>query len=389
MTFHPQAFQLITFVALLAVIASLAWGVMAYPLKISPRASIRFCIANLLVVIGILLLSFRTEQPNYFYWLASDILILAGFILVRLGVQRLFKLANTTKYDFAQLLFFAAIMLSQQHDPTDNNILGIAFSISAAITLSLLTKDGFFAIKEEFDVTNAFILILPHLAMAIIFIFRAITLILLPETHATFVATHTVEAVPILWTFATLTLCLNISIFGAALTHLVAKIRLLADRDQLTNLWNRRAIMTKILAVHKSWRKHHIHYTIVMVDLDYFKSINDNYGHSAGDAALSQTASLMKNVMRESDEIGRFGGEEFLVLLPNTNMQSARHVVEKIRLAIEQSPLIWNGKHIALSASVGFSTVYEGGDPNVLIAKADEAMYRAKSLGRNQSCQAT
>ncbi|HJV85960.1 MAG TPA: diguanylate cyclase [Noviherbaspirillum sp.] len=126
---------------------------------------------------------------------------------------------------------------------------------------------------------------------------------------------------------------------------------------------------------------------LLLLDIDHFKKVNDNYGHLAGDACLKQVAAAMRQaVQRATDEVFRYGGEEFVILLPQTGMDGAVHIAEKIRRRIEHLPVEFEGQRIAITVSIGVSSLVPTNEASsdILIANADEAMYVAKNSGRNR-----
>jgi len=121
-----------------------------------------------------------------------------------------------------------------------------------------------------------------------------------------------------------------------------------------------------------------------MADLDYFKKINDTFGHLAGDEALKHFVKIIKRNLRKSDYVFRIGGEEFLILLPNTELKDAVEIVERIRKNLEENLLHYDGKEIKLTASFGLVEVDKNKYINEIIKEADEKLYKAKELGRNK-----
>jgi two-component system, cell cycle response regulator len=121
-----------------------------------------------------------------------------------------------------------------------------------------------------------------------------------------------------------------------------------------------------------------------MLDLDHFKRINDTYGHLTGDVALKETAQRISQVVRSYDFVGRYGGEEFLVLLPGCDKEQAQQSGERIRLAVYASPIVAASSEIPVSVSIG-ATATAGGAETDVLAIADTALYEAKGTGRNRT----
>jgi diguanylate cyclase (GGDEF)-like protein len=162
-----------------------------------------------------------------------------------------------------------------------------------------------------------------------------------------------------------------------------AQLRAQALRDPLTELGNRQALRGAIERVEASRRSEARRYGVLVIDLDHFKQVNDQFGHAAGDAALRHAAHTISDVLRTSDNAFRMGGEEFVVIVPGADLSEAHAVGERIRAAIEAAPVVYEEKSIPLTASVG---VAEGGEQ--AIERADQALYDAKHAGRNRVCDA-
>jgi len=160
----------------------------------------------------------------------------------------------------------------------------------------------------------------------------------------------------------------------------------LAIRDPLTGIANRRQFTKVAGAEVERSRRHGTPLTLMVLDLDHFKSLNDRHGHAAGDAALVATTSLIEAMLRGHDMIARFGGEEFVVLLPGTELDGATQVAERLRAAVAQQTLeASDGSLIRWTMSLGVATLDPEQDGlDDLIRRADTALYRAKALGRNR-----
>jgi diguanylate cyclase (GGDEF)-like protein len=126
------------------------------------------------------------------------------------------------------------------------------------------------------------------------------------------------------------------------------------------------------------------HFSIIMLDIDHFKKVNDTYGHAAGDQALVVCANVLRRSARGTDFVGRLGGEEFCVILPETSLDAAKVIAERLRQTLEQEIVMWEGHQIPITASFGVSSLTKKDEWSSLLNRADIAMYQAKKSGRNQ-----
>ena len=161
-------------------------------------------------------------------------------------------------------------------------------------------------------------------------------------------------------------------------------LRFQATHDVLTGIWNRRAVLDLLHREIERAARFHASTGVLMIDLDHFKKINDTCGHLTGDAVLKETARRITQVVRSYDFVGRYGGEEFLVLLPGCDKEQAEQSGERIRLAVMATPVVAGGSEISVSISIG-ATATIGGPETEVLAIADAALYQAKSAGRNRT----
>jgi len=159
--------------------------------------------------------------------------------------------------------------------------------------------------------------------------------------------------------------------------------RRLADIDSLTGLYNRRGWTDRVLALDEDLRGEGASYSVLFLDLDRFKELNDRLGHEAGDAALRTLATVMREELREQDVIGRFGGEEFVVALPGADRLHAARVAERIRARL-QALAAEDPADAMRTVSIGAATLNDGETTSALLKRADKAMYAAKAAGRNR-----
>jgi two-component system cell cycle response regulator len=164
------------------------------------------------------------------------------------------------------------------------------------------------------------------------------------------------------------------------------RLELLSITDGLTKLHNHRHFQDELARAFEESQRYQRPLSLAMIDIDFFKKINDTYGHAAGDDVLKRVAALFRSSVRSTDLVARYGGEEFAVMMPETTLADAMNFAEKIRTLIEETPLETQGGPISATVSIGVSSVphsriHTGKE---LIVAADKALYRAKRAGRNQ-----
>nr|BFE92700.1 hypothetical protein GCM10020185_32360 [Pseudomonas brassicacearum subsp. brassicacearum] len=155
--------------------------------------------------------------------------------------------------------------------------------------------------------------------------------------------------------------------------------------DPLTGLPNRAAWSERLEHEVAQWQQHGNSLLLAMLDLDHFKRINDNYGHLAGDRVLKLIASVLRKRLRGGDFIARFGGEEFVLLVPNTPLVAGAKLAEALRLAIEACPFHFKGEPVTVTVSIGLTAFKPGEHSDLVLKRADQALYRAKKF-RAQPC---
>lgn len=157
-----------------------------------------------------------------------------------------------------------------------------------------------------------------------------------------------------------------------------------ARTDELTGLSNRRDMQQRLGAEYSRYQRSGHHFSVALVDLDLFKRINDDYGHDAGDAVLVQFARRVRSLIRQTDVAARWGGEEFLLLLPDTSLLQALTLAERLRADIEHTEFCFDGHRLPVTISVGVCSVTQADSVNQLLRQADINLYNAKESGRNR-----
>lgn len=164
-----------------------------------------------------------------------------------------------------------------------------------------------------------------------------------------------------------------------------ARLYRLAITDPLTGLYNRQHLAERLKKEVDRCHRYRVPLTVMMLDIDHFKSVNDQYGHAAGDQVLEVLGKRLKIATREVDFVARYGGEEFIILLPNTERAGAEHVTKRVLGSMRANPFVLDdGTIVKLTLSIGVAVLNDREEPRDLLARADAALYQAKSEGRDR-----
>jgi len=161
-------------------------------------------------------------------------------------------------------------------------------------------------------------------------------------------------------------------------------LRTQSETDSLTGLFNRRKLMSGLTEHFELFARYKTPTSVLIFDIDKFKGINDEYGHLAGDKVLKIIATVLRKRLRGSDFIARFGGEEFVLLLPATPPAVGAKLLETLRAAIEACPFHFKGERVTITVSMGLAAFRPGEHSDLVLKRADQALYRAKNAGRNR-----
>lgn len=228
---------------------------------------------------------------------------------------------------------------------------------------------------------------LPSILGALVLGHRAVMALLKPQQliQASIEGTSISLTSAMLWVL--LSLSLELTLFGLVIFKLGSQLRKAARHDRLTGLLNRHAMDDVLTQERHRARRLGTPFSALMVDIDHFKQVNDRLGHAAGDHTLRAVAQHLRKQLRTTDVVARWGGEEFLILLPGTHRTEACHLADKLCDSLRQLPIPWGGQHLTCSVSIGVAQWRAKGDTaDALLARADQALYCAKHKGRNQVC---
>jgi diguanylate cyclase (GGDEF)-like protein len=239
--------------------------------------------------------------------------------------------------------------------------------------------------RDELRWPAPWLLSLPLLLGAAVYGSRGLRALWRPESALAEMNAHSALNVGSALVFIVLVLLLHATLMTLVVSRLVGQLQRLARRDGLTGLLNRRALLAALDDLARQKRRAADTFSLLMIYVDRFKDINDRHGHEAGDRALAHIAKLMTQALPADALIARFGGEEFVVLLPTADCTRALADAERLRMAVHCTPLDHAAGPLPLTLSIGVAQSDGAAeDPARLLARADAALYRAKGNGRNR-----
>ena len=376
-----QTQTLLAAIIFVAGLAALVWLALALIARIAPRASLAMACANAAAALSLTLHALRGVLPDALAYWPGDVLAIASFALLGAAVPGIVTRELAWKPGAAVVAASALLLLALPDDGDQRwqarviDLTGAGLTLAAGLSAWRALGNGANGRRAPAP------LALPLFLIAALMAARGLQTFIHPGRLD--MRAPTEFNLAFLWTALVLTLLQNATLAFLVMMRLINRIERLLQRDPLTDTLNRRAFDQALCNAH-AWLRRGRGYALVMIDMDRFKQLNDSLGHAAGDAALRQMVKELQPCLREVDRFGRLGGEEFCVLLPDTDLAGAALVAERMRMLVDEAPLRWLEQDWPLSASLGVAEaerVDESADS--VLARADAALYRAKSQGRN------
>jgi len=366
-------------VLLLSGVMSGLMSLVLYSLKRNYPASIKglgeWSAALLVLFVSGLLFTGRGKLPDYASITFSNFLLWSGIYLTYVGTQRFFGVTPRVRPWMA--LITGVLLVSVWFTFVEPSYL-VRLVASNMLMACLFGVHAWLIFKQGSTTFARMLTVGVLVGNTVIQLMRLVTSFHLP------MGADFLDAAPYqliyLTSYAFLTLLLSIGMVLMASDRLRTELEHLATHDSLTNALTRRHMDEACEKELERCRRHGRSMALLMMDLDHFKAVNDTYGHQAGDQILINLVVKVNALLRQPDHLGRYGGEEFLVLLPETSLEEAVTVAERIRAVCALA-----GQEPSCTVSIGVTSKQQDSDTvDTLMTRADAAMYRAKANGRNR-----
>jgi diguanylate cyclase (GGDEF)-like protein len=365
-------------------LCAFSWWVGGWWLGLSKRVSAHWMSAALAVAAGLSLILQRGVWPPFLTLVVANLGIMFGLVMMRRGVQIFLRIPVTDRehacaFGVGALLLLGFIAAGGEH----SQVAVVGAQLPIAWTLLRASWESHRALKREGALSTARVVATPLAMLGMVFVVRAVAGMVAPDVAARPLHEPNAFNGVVVLAFMLVALMVNLVLALMVVGRLISRLQQLSERDALTGLLNRRALTPLLQREAGRLRRYHETYSVLMIDIDYFKSINDSHGHAAGDAALVKLAELLREAAREVDHIVRVGGEEFCILLPHSELDGAMHLASRVHAAVRDAD--WHEFERSITVSVGVAVAQAPDEtPQAVLARADEALYRAKNGGRDQ-----
>jgi diguanylate cyclase (GGDEF)-like protein len=371
-------------VVLVLAIQALAWTMLASLTKVARRPAWAMAAANLSLACGAFLTMGRADFPGYLSYHGAAVFLVSGITAWRLALMPRVPQGFALIDLFLIPLFAFGALLFVPPQPPYLPKLQWVMSLAFFVTLMRIVVEIRKPLTSEFGVRAAWLALTPFMLFALLEASaRALplTLYFLAGQHGE----PSLANVNYLTGVLAAIFIINGALIGIVLSRLLRKVRQLSEHDVLTGIMNRRALELRLRSERSRLARTGQPFAVILFDLDHFKQVNDTRGHAVGDAVLRHAALTIGATLREQDLFGRYGGEEFVVILPATLHAGASEVAERMRRELACTPVPGIVPPLAVAASFGIAVVRTAEESDEQIYKrADDALYRAKEGGRNR-----
>lgn len=350
-----------------------------------PVVGVLLSLANLLSGSGVLLESFHERGNSYLYYQIADWTVIAGFTAIWLAIKIFFVTPKMAWWMLASpLLLEVAATAFVRPDPSSYLARALIFNAMCAFVFLACFVDLYKGLSKTMNWIRTLAMSWPLLLTGLVFALRRLQIAGAAIVDDITLQDSTLGFANYLWVLIAMLIMVNVTMIKVVVNDLIAELKSTADHDVLTGVFNRRFVMHMLhLEIERTLRTARP-LSCIVLDTDHFKLINDRYGHDAGDVALQHVCQVLTQGLRITDTLGRQGGEEFMLICPDTPHATAIDVAERLRLALQSHPLEIEGNSLVLTASFGVGTLRPEDTLESLLKKSDLALYRSKRLGRNR-----
>jgi diguanylate cyclase (GGDEF)-like protein len=363
------------------------WLVLALSFKLNRQAGLWWAAAFCLLAVGAFIDDSGYRDNHYVFGTLVNVGIVGGFYSLMRGMAFMARHQLTQLDTLVPLALLVLLLGIRIVAPETFALRLLVFGLAASLPLArsgwllkrLLSDTGYPKLFVPLG-------LIPILGFIALLAARPIGAMLDPEGISGYMldSASTFKTLFIYYTFIILGL-FNLAMAVVVIGGLINHLQKLSQTDHLTRLPNRRSVLAAVTRENDLYRRSGHAYSVLVIDVDFFKRVNDSHGHAVGDEVLIGVAQTMKACARATDVVARFGGEEFLVFLPNTDEDQAYAMAERMRLAVMTGNHASVTPPLAVTISVGISTVAaHDAVIDEVIARADRALYQAKHCGRNQ-----
>ncbi|HEY0819630.1 MAG TPA: GGDEF domain-containing protein [Rhizobacter sp.] len=365
-------------------VLALGWMVGAVVFPLDRRSAVQWAGYAVLTGASVLCFVAANQTRNEALRALANVCVALGILLMERGVRQ-FTGRPAPWWAYLPLVAIVAAVSWVGLDPQYGALRVATVSGLVALLCALAAWNVHIYARRDLGLGFGYWLAVPLLLGALVFAARGARAVVAPQTVVAELAASSSLNIGSALVFLVTALAFHLALVALVGTRLMAELRRLSRIDGLTDVFNRRAIEEQLHDEARRSVRSQRPFSVLMIDADYFKGINDRYGHDAGDEALRHLTRIMKSQMRDVDRIGRFGGEEFVALLPGTAATEALNAAERLRDAVLRRPWAWAGETLPLTVSIGVAA-WRGPQDEVaaLLKRADAALYRAKALGRDR-----
>jgi diguanylate cyclase (GGDEF)-like protein len=338
----------------------------------------------LLLSTGLLLAGLRSEPRTWWAYNGANLITLIGFAVMRRGTERFMRVRPRDIEQLVMLVVIGGAIVLVDQGPTGSSWRIVLSYAGQGYVMARLMMTVRVALRAEFGRAAYRAVVIPGAIIAALLAWlalrQAIALSAPQEMHA-----DTGANVGLMVTYLLGSALFNFGFMVLLTQRLVVRLHRASRRDALTGLYNRGAIDSALRHQWELAARSGETFAVLLIDVDRFKRINDEHGHAVGDRVLTHIASVIEAEARQADSVGRYGGEEFLIVAPQSDLAGALLAAERLRAKMEAEPIHARASELRVTLSIGVAA-RRGDDANIeaVLARADRALYRAKDAGRNR-----